>query len=87
MATWRFGPLSASRPWAFEERTKPPLSFGGQEKPYFSYLYRGTDAEGELLYGAGLMASGPTEIERKPHVNGKCCHCPNRKRTFGPHLR
>ena len=69
-ATWSFGSLSASRPWPFEERAKPAISLGGQEKPDFSYMYGTTDGEGEQLYDTALMASRPAEIERKPYVNG-----------------
>ena len=64
--TWPFGLLSASRPWPFEERAKPVISFGGQEKPDFSYMYGGTDGEGEPLYGLAPMESEPAEIETPP---------------------
>ena len=65
--TWPFGSLSASRPWPFEEQAKPAIYFGGQEKPDVSYMYGGTDGEGEPLYGMAPMESEPAEIEHKPH--------------------
>ena len=68
--TWPFRSLSASRRWPFEERAEPPISFGGQEKPDFSYMYGGTDAEGEPLYGLAPTESKPAEIERKQHERG-----------------
>lgn len=33
-------------------------------------MYGATNDESERLYGAALVASGPVEIERKPHANG-----------------
>ena len=67
-ATWSFGSLSASRPWPFEERAKPAISFGGQEKPDF-YMYGGTDGEGEPPYGMAPMESEPARIERNESGN------------------
>ena len=66
--TWPFGSLSASRPWPFDERAKPAISFVGQEKPDF-YMYGGTDGEGEPRYSTTPMESEPSEIERTPHAS------------------
>ena len=68
--SWPFGSLLASRPWPFEEQAKPAISFGGQEKSEFSYMYGGTDGEGKPLYGKAPTESEPAEIERKPHERG-----------------
>ena len=68
--TWPFGLLSASRPWPCEERAERAIYIGVQEKPDVSPMYGRMDGEGELLYGAALMASGPVEIKRRPGVNG-----------------
>ena len=39
---------------------------GGQHEPDISYMYRGTDGEGEPLYGTALMVSGPAACKHKP---------------------
>ena len=67
--TWSFSSLSASRPLPFEERAKPAISFGVQEKSDFSYTNGGTDGEGGSFYGMAPEPE-PAEIERKPHVSG-----------------
>ena len=61
--TWPFGSLSVTCPWPFEERANPAISFGRQGKPDFSYMYGGTDCEGEPLYRLAPMESEPAEIE------------------------
>ena len=61
-----FGPLTAARPWAFVERKNPGISLGGQDEPGLSYMYGGTDGEGEPLYGTALTASGPATFKHKP---------------------
>ena len=48
------------------EREKPAISLGGQDEPDLSYMYEGTDGEGELLYGPALMASGPAAFKHMP---------------------
>ena len=53
---------------AFEERAKPTISIGVQEKSDFSCVNGGrTDGEGGSLYGVAPMKPKPAEIERKPH--------------------
>ena len=68
--TWPFSSLPSSRPWPFEERAKPAISFEVQEKSDFSYMNGETDGEGGSLYGMAPMKSEPAEIERKPHESG-----------------
>ena len=65
-----FGSLSASCPWSFEERAKPAISFGVQEKPGSPYMNGGTDGESGSLYGMAPLEPKPAEIERKPHESG-----------------
>ena len=48
------------------EREKPAISLGGQDKPDLSYMYEGTDGEGELLHGPALIASGPATFKHMP---------------------
>ena len=48
------------------EREKPAILLGGQEEPDLSYMYGGTDHEGDPLYGTALMASGPAAFKHKP---------------------
>ena len=47
------------------EREKPAISLGGQDEPDLSYMYGGTDCEGEPLYSTALMASGPAAFKHK----------------------
>ena len=68
--TWPFCSLPASRPWPFEERAKPTISFGGQEKPDVSYMYGGTVGQCEPLFGMAPMKSEPAEIKRIPRGSG-----------------
>ena len=68
--TWPFGSLSTWHPWPFEQRAKPGISFGGQEKTNFCYINGGTDGEGEPLYGLAPMEKEPAEIKRKWHEGG-----------------
>ena len=63
---WLFGPLTAAHPWPFVEREKPAISLGGQDESDLSYMFGGTDGEGETLYGTGLMTSGPVAFKHKP---------------------
>ena len=65
-APGRFGPLTAACPWPFGDREKPVIYLGGQDEPDLSYMYGGTDGEGEPLYGTALMASGPVAFKHKP---------------------
>ena len=68
--TWSFGPLIATaHPWPFVEREKPEISLREQGKPDLSYMYGGTDSEGEPLYGRAMMASEPTASTHK-HSTG-----------------
>ena len=62
--------LSASRPWPFEERAKPAISFGVQERSNFSYMNGGTDGEGGSFYGMAPVEPELAEIERKPLESG-----------------
>ena len=48
------------------EREKPAISLGGQDEPDLSYMYEGTDGEGEPLYGPALMALGPAAFKHMP---------------------
>ena len=64
--TWPFGPLTVTRPWPFVEIEKPGISLGRQDQPDLSYMYGGTDGEGEPLYGTDLMASEPSTFKHKP---------------------
>ena len=45
--TWTFSLLTAARPWQIVEREKPAISLGGQDEQDLSYMYGGTDGEGE----------------------------------------
>ena len=47
--TGPFDPLTAARPWPFVEREKPANSLDGQDESDLSYMYGGTEGEGELL--------------------------------------
>ena len=62
---WLFGPLTATRPWLFVERKKSAIPLGGQDEAALSYIYGGTDDEGESLYGTALVASGPAAFKHK----------------------
>ena len=64
--TWPFGRLTGACPWSFVEREKPGISLGGQIEPDLSYMYGGTDGEGEPLYGTALIASEPAAFKQKP---------------------
>ena len=82
--TWPFGPLTATFPWPFVEIEKPAISLGRQDEPDLSYMYGGTDGEGEPLYGTDLMASEPSTFKHKPSAgddsvtvlvdSGASCH-------------
>ena len=48
------------------EREKPAISLGGQDDPNSSYMYGGTNGEGEPIYGTALMASGPVAFKHEP---------------------
>ena len=52
------------------EREKPAISLGGQDEPDLSYMYRGTDGEGEPLYGTAPMASEPAAFKHTPSAGG-----------------
>ena len=67
-STWPFGLLTMARPWPFVEREKSAISLGGQDEPNFSYMYGGTDGEGEPLYDTTLMASVSGVFKHKPSV-------------------
>ena len=67
---WPFSSLSASRPWPFEERAKPAISFGVQEKSDFSYMNGETDGDGGSFYGMAPVEPEPAEIECKPDESG-----------------
>ena len=60
--------MTMARPWPFVEREKSAISLGGQDEPDLSYMYGGTDGEGEPLYGTTLMASVPGVFKHKPSV-------------------
>ena len=48
------------------EREKPTILLGGQDEADLSYMYGGTDGEGELQYGTALMASEPAAFKHTP---------------------
>ena len=68
--TWSSSSLSASRPWLFEERAKPAIFFGIQERSDFSYMNGETDSGGGSLYGMAPMEPEQAENEHKPHESG-----------------
>ena len=51
------------------EREKPTISLGGQDEPDLSYMYGGTDGEGEPLYSTAVMSSGPAAFKHKPSAD------------------
>ena len=63
--TWLFGPLTATRPCLFVEHKKLSIPLGEQDEPDLSYMYGGTDGEGEPLYGTALMEWGPAAFKHK----------------------
>ena len=63
--TWPFGLLITARPWLFVEREKPAISLGGQDEPYLSYMYGGTNSEGEPLYRTARMVLRPAAFKHK----------------------